>query len=130
MHFLILRTKHKLPEKTSYQTPPKPAKTSPITPLKKGKKKKKKISFLKISPLMSLPLHRKTLKFPAKNSHEKSIEEPQKNPLKKPEKNPRRISKNISVNSSNNPKNQTQNLNKIFPKFRYKSSNNKTASTA
>ena len=34
-----LRTKHKLPAKTSNQTSPKLAKTSPITPLKKGKKK-------------------------------------------------------------------------------------------
>ena len=56
LHFLILRTKHKLPAKTSNQTPPKPAKTSPITPLKKGRKK---FSVFKISPLMSLPLHRK-----------------------------------------------------------------------
>ena len=84
MHFLILRTKHKLPAKTSNQIPPKPAKTSPITPLKKGEKKK--ISVLNISPLTSLPLHRKTLKFLAKNTHEKSMEKPQKNPLKKPGK--------------------------------------------
>ena len=27
LHFLILRTRHKLPAKTSNQTPPKPAKT-------------------------------------------------------------------------------------------------------
>ena len=38
--------------------------------------------------------------------------------------------KYISVNSSNNPKNQTQNLNKIFPKFHYKSNNNRIASTS
>ena len=73
MHFLILRTKHKLP-----------AKTSLITPLKKGKKKN--FSVLKISPLTSLPLHRKTLKFLAKNIHEKSIEKPQKKPIEKTRK--------------------------------------------
>ena len=41
-HFLTLRTKHKLPTKTFNQTPPKPAKTSPITPLGKKKKKQNK----------------------------------------------------------------------------------------
>ena len=44
LHFLILITRHKLPAKTSNQTSPKLANTSPITPLKKGKKKKKNLS--------------------------------------------------------------------------------------
>ena len=85
MHFLILRTKHKLLAKISNQTPPKLAKTSPITPLKKGKKKKKTLGPLDFpSHISTLSIEKHSNFYP--NTHEKSKEKPQKNPLKKLEK--------------------------------------------